>query len=202
MRIQILTLLTLFTLIPAWGQEKREAKSSGGATGEPIKVHGHWLIEIRNPDGKLAMRREIENSLITGTTGAGDDMLSAMLTGAVTPGQWVIQLNVTNSGPTVTYFIVQGGTARGCASCNNLTVSTANSATQIVLQGVFLPITTAGTIQSFGTLMNVCPATVNPTACFTGATFSSDYAFSGTTISGMPVTVGQLVAVTVTLSFS
>jgi hypothetical protein len=34
------------------------------ATGpqEGIKVHGHWVIEVRNPDGKVATRREFENA--------------------------------------------------------------------------------------------------------------------------------------------
>lgn len=30
---------------------------------EGITVHGHWVIEIRDPDGKLAEHREFENSL-------------------------------------------------------------------------------------------------------------------------------------------
>ena len=32
---------------------------------EGIKVHGHWTIDIRQPDGTLATHREFENSLIT-----------------------------------------------------------------------------------------------------------------------------------------
>lgn len=34
-----------------------------GAPSEGIKVHGHWTIEIRNPDGSLASHSEFENSL-------------------------------------------------------------------------------------------------------------------------------------------
>jgi hypothetical protein len=30
-----------------------------------IKVHGHWTIEVRNPDGTLAKHSEFENSLAT-----------------------------------------------------------------------------------------------------------------------------------------
>jgi hypothetical protein len=37
-------------------------KSKGGKD-EGIKVHGHWVLEIRNPDGSLASRKEFENSL-------------------------------------------------------------------------------------------------------------------------------------------
>jgi Na+-transporting methylmalonyl-CoA/oxaloacetate decarboxylase gamma subunit len=32
-------------------------------THEGIKVHGHWTIEVKNPDGKLVTHREFENSL-------------------------------------------------------------------------------------------------------------------------------------------
>ena len=30
---------------------------------EGIKVHGHWEMEVRNPDGTLVTRREFENEL-------------------------------------------------------------------------------------------------------------------------------------------
>ena len=35
-----------------------------GAQKEGIKVHGHWTIDIRNPDGTLAQHHEFENALI------------------------------------------------------------------------------------------------------------------------------------------
>jgi hypothetical protein len=38
------------------------AKPQGGPQ-EGIKVHGHWVIEVRNPDGTLSTRREFENGL-------------------------------------------------------------------------------------------------------------------------------------------
>ena len=38
-----------------------EARRSGGPQ-EGIKVHGHWVVEISNPDGTLADRREFENA--------------------------------------------------------------------------------------------------------------------------------------------
>ena len=40
----------------------REKSSDGGHEG--IKVHGHWTIEVHNPDGTLATHREFENSLL------------------------------------------------------------------------------------------------------------------------------------------
>jgi len=38
------------------------AKPAGGQQ-EGIKVHGHWVIEVRNPNGTLASRSEFENAL-------------------------------------------------------------------------------------------------------------------------------------------
>jgi len=45
-----------------------EAPSSGG-----VKVHGHWTIDIKNPDGKITTHREFENSL---DPNAGADVLT------------------------------------------------------------------------------------------------------------------------------
>src|SRR5262245_30060795 len=38
----------------------------GGGQAEGIKVHGHWTIEVKNQDGTLASRHEVENELYTG----------------------------------------------------------------------------------------------------------------------------------------
>ena len=34
---------------------------------EGIKVHGHWTIEVRGPDGRLVERRQFENALVPAT---------------------------------------------------------------------------------------------------------------------------------------
>jgi hypothetical protein len=31
-----------------------------------LKIHGHWVVEVKRPDGTLADRREFENSYIGG----------------------------------------------------------------------------------------------------------------------------------------
>ena len=51
-----------------------EERSSGDGSHEGIKVHGHWTIEVRNPDGRLVAHREFENSLA-----GGGQLLSALL---------------------------------------------------------------------------------------------------------------------------
>src|SRR5439155_9641455 len=43
--------------------------------GDGIKVHGHWTIDVRNPDGALASHNEFENALEPG----GASALSGLL---------------------------------------------------------------------------------------------------------------------------
>jgi hypothetical protein len=65
-----------------------------------VNVHGHWVIDVKNPDGTLARHVEFENSLDPGFTILGQNLpggaafLSALMTGqAVAPvGSWMILL--------------------------------------------------------------------------------------------------------------
>src|SRR5215469_7481393 len=68
----------------AQNQEEESAPQAAGETnskGGPsvgIKVHGHWTIDVRNPDGTLVTHREFENSLIPGS-GFGAGALATFL---------------------------------------------------------------------------------------------------------------------------
>ena len=46
---------------------------------EGIKVHGHWVIEVKNPDGKVTTRREFENSLAGPNGSDGSNLLAGLL---------------------------------------------------------------------------------------------------------------------------
>ncbi len=48
--------------VAAKAKSPATAKPSG-AQHEGIKVHGHWIIEVRNPDGTLVSHHEFENAL-------------------------------------------------------------------------------------------------------------------------------------------
>lgn len=80
---------------------------------EGITVHGHWTIEVKNPDGSLAKHVEFENSLVTPTnfplasmTGSqalvallsGSASLNTTVTGATGTSPWLIDLESLNSG--------------------------------------------------------------------------------------------------------
>lgn len=59
-----------------------------------IKVHGHWTIEIRNPDGSLASHSEFENSL----EGRGKSTLADILGNFRTVLSWAITVDDESVG--------------------------------------------------------------------------------------------------------
>jgi hypothetical protein len=68
-------------------QAAKPAAPKGQSEG--IRVHGHWMIEVKNPDGKVTARREFENSVQP----AGESYLAALLAGNNSPGGLSILLN-------------------------------------------------------------------------------------------------------------
>lgn len=59
---------------------------------EAIKVHGHWTIDVRNPDGTLVTHREFENAL----TSEGSTTLGRLLVRQQTSGGWLVRLENRN----------------------------------------------------------------------------------------------------------
>jgi hypothetical protein len=66
---------------------------------EGIGIHGHWTIEVRNPDGTLARHVEFENGLCISqangnqtTFEGGDQIIATLLAGATSIGGWEILL--------------------------------------------------------------------------------------------------------------
>jgi hypothetical protein len=88
----------------ATAKSQTGAKTRGGPQ-EGIKIHGHWVIEVRNPDGTLATRREFENSLET----QGQQNLAALLARAASGGHWLISFDGFTSGPCPDAFRSSGG---------------------------------------------------------------------------------------------
>src|ERR1035438_8313432 len=78
--------------------EDKPGKPEARGKSEGIKVHGHWVIEIRNPDGSLASRHEFENALVTGIGGGPTALVSLLVPG---PGSfssmWDIELGMNNA---------------------------------------------------------------------------------------------------------
>lgn len=75
------------------GTAQEVARTEPGATSEGIKVHGSWVIEIRDPDGTLVAHREIENALTGGAT------LSSFLARQDTVGLWYVRVAAISNHP-------------------------------------------------------------------------------------------------------
>jgi hypothetical protein len=80
---------------------------------EGIKLHGHWTIEVRNPNGTVASHQEFENSL----TGGGALTLISLMLGSSVPAFYEVILEDSSGGgpcqpfPTntaATYCVLRG----------------------------------------------------------------------------------------------
>jgi len=67
--------------------DSRSSQSSG-TPNEGIKIHGHWVIDVRNPDGTLTTHREFDNAL----TSNGAQVLAKLLSRQNKAGRWAILL--------------------------------------------------------------------------------------------------------------
>jgi hypothetical protein len=204
------------------------AKSDGLAQG--MKVHGHWVIDVKNPDGTLASHNEFENSLETSAQG----FMVGLLSGYMVPGDWMVVLGAQSgagpcNGPSYQFCgIVRSAAtfpAQGYCNLYYCTGSTLaygyNFGTgfagpfSIVLTGSITSNQT-GTVGSVFTLLNLCANTpfstgVNPSgietsspaSCVAQTAPATWYGpFTQANITPIAVTSGQLVQVIVTLTFS
>ena len=170
----------------------QEAPSGGGAGSDAIKVHGHWRVDIVNPDGSLDRTVEFENALLA----SGAEALAKLLVGqGVARDGWRI---VVGSG---------GGPAGPCASeCHieDVTAELPNPG-EIRLSG-----STAaeqdGTVGAVATTVPICDGSATtPADCLgSNAVFTQKIAGddAGDEFDPVPVTAGQLMQFIVTLSFS
>ncbi len=231
-----------------------EASAQKGQS-EGIKVHGHWIIEVRNPDGKVVERREFENSLDPGgfvfppiphggPVPGGAAFLSAAMTStsstmATPAGSWAIILapgSLSNLASTVgspcsfssslltfgACFLSQPGGGNApfsiAGECGVQLWSCNLAATPLGTNGFQLSGSVAAT--QTGTVSEV--ATMNwglcgPAASLPGCPFAKSFGVAsltskpldGNTTAGaaagdpnpVPVSAGQTIAVTVTISF-
>jgi hypothetical protein len=77
-------------------QEGSPKPSKPGSEG--VKVHGHWVLQVKNADGTLGEKREFDNSLVNGSSQEGDFFLTGLLSGNLTIGDMSIGLISGASG--------------------------------------------------------------------------------------------------------
>lgn len=182
-----------------------ELRATGRGSHEGIKVHGHWTIEVRNPDGSVVTHREFENALFPSPA------LASILARQAAAGFWTIALfpgtvcgNTNNAGCS----IAEPTNTISLFNSNNLNVTV--SGNSLVLSGTVLA-SGGGSITTVQTDSQACPATVAPSSpCQSwpngpnlGFGAGGGFIFTSTDPSpAISVSAGQTVAVTVNISFS
>lgn len=178
---------------------------------EGIKVHGHWTIEVRNPDGKLVTHREFENSLTTASGYTGSVVLTDLLAGTRTGGAWEIILVTPNASLHI--FQPNSPSAEICneAACSpNLSVvagTTQNPGTLTFTGFVTVPASQTSITQVV-TDTWACIPTELPAACATLSLTdvnngnANDFTFTSANLSpAITISPGQVVQATVNITF-
>jgi hypothetical protein len=203
--------------IAAAGDEKTSAP---GGVHEGIKVHGHWTVVVRNPDGSLGAQREFENALYVD----GPLSLATSLGRSATVGLWFLSVGFAdfNSGPclknSAPFFCVLTESAdtidRNQPNADfyfpTLTVNAPfqpdPNAGTLTLAGTFT-VQNAGPIGSVASAVGACAPNVAPASCIlppgSGYQVLGQQSFTVAHLTTpLNVTVGQVVQVTVVFSFS
>lgn len=188
---------------------EQETATPSKPGSEGIKVHGHWKIVVKNPDGTVATTSEFENSLITsaGNTG-GDTFLVGLLAGETTATlDWNVQWAYTGGGCTQAFC-----TQTSYAPSMQLFASTPTSPAKFQLTAN-VPAPSALSIIAVYTNPIGCytlspPLSTSSAQCNEGGTLpygvsAGNWIFTGTSLpTPVAVVAGQVVIFTVTISFS
>jgi len=89
-----IALVALLTVSPGLMYAPPAHAQGGESRVEGIKVHGRWVIEIRDPDGTLVTHREFDNGL----TGIGKEHLRSLLGERGVARYWAIELGSSGAG--------------------------------------------------------------------------------------------------------
>lgn len=190
------------------GSSEAAEKSPDNASHQDIKVHGHWTIEVRNPDGMLVTHREFENSLVQ----AGASFLASLLGRNYSVSFWMVEVfqsggagpcNGQGGASGVQCFIVDPNSFTPAPNIfQNLSVTTASTsagAKQLILSGTATAAVTSA-IDTVYTQLGYCRGTVAPSPLCPA---SGQTVFTAATVSpAVNVSTGQTIAITVAISFS
>ncbi|MBC8273346.1 MAG: hypothetical protein H8E40_00025 [Chloroflexi bacterium] len=172
---------------------------SGGGTQEGIKVHGHWTIEVSDPDGTLVERREFDNAFVD------SGILARLLARQRTVAFWRIKLIPDTPLEYYAVDILEATDgAQGTYVFKTLTVESINTggnAGTIILSGTATAPHDDKITMVYTNLCTVLSHNAPSAPQFTGVLYESGFTESALS-PGVDVTEGQQVAVTVVISFS
>jgi len=184
------------------GTESTQATlASSGGPNEAIQVHGHWNIEVINPDGTLANRQEFDNTLVD----MGKSVLESLLVGENSAGMWMVRLTATQqaSSPFASGsgWIIDNRYT-GTPSSAPDTFYTLDVARDPITPGVFTLTGTAtatkdGGINFVATQLETCDASTAPSAC---TELQASNEFTMASFNTVDVVAGQQILVEVNIS--
>jgi hypothetical protein len=204
-----------------------ERQPRGGDDG--ITVHGHWTIEVKNPDGKLVSHREFENGLLSGAVGGGATLLSAFLGRAITPGSWWVEIRDPTALQTIAIAEESSAAEAGCKDivppkggsfiCSATPLSIiAPTLKSGGLAGSTLTLTGSATVpKGFPSAIGyvesdnfACAPSTSAQSCYDGSGLENTFPLTarfltgatGTPTAPVSVTPGQTVSVKVVISFA
>lgn len=174
---------------------------------EGLRVHGHWTIEVRDPDGKLVLRREFDNALVIPT---GATHLANIMGRARTVGLW----RINTLGADQICEATPGGSPAACeivestdglisnTAFKTLTVGVSGSVpAELVLNGSLVAQRT-GAIEQVRTFNLYCANVTSPAACPNSTAAGADMVTGTVLVSPIAVQAGQQVQVRVAITFS
>jgi hypothetical protein len=206
--IAAVALLLAFVVIPgsSTGTESTTVAATPGSPSEGITVHGHWTVDVLNPDGSLAEHREFENALAVD----GRYLLSTILAGKLTPGPWLIMIDGTNSpckyqNTNSSCMICEPGDNDATKSnfFSNLTVNFAStSTTTTLLFNGSITVTNTSNIDKVYTYLRHCGPNISHEDCNGSNIVSGFYNFTNAVLSPtIAVQAGQIIQVSIVISF-
>lgn len=206
------------------------SQSGEDSVHQGVKMHGHWIIDVKNPDGSLVEHRDFENAL----EGGGQGFLVGLMSGYLVPGNYMIVMGPqSGNGACVATFqwcgiVTSLTTYPGAGYCGSyycgtgLTV-TPNLGSSGLSEGPFslvlagsITANQTGTIGSVYSLISTCAnigysGTVNPSTMESSSPVSCVSQISPepwfgplsqANITPIAVANGQIIQVTVTITFS
>ena len=203
-------------------EEENGATSEHKPGEEGIKVHGHWILDVKDKDGKLVEHRDFHNALV----GDGATTLITLLAGMSSAEGLEVGLATAADPYAYGLYVPSSAFATACpnyftyACYANLTRSFGSNTqtsklNSIILTGSIPGLAAGYTVTTVYTLVNTCgvasgtaATTVAPASCTANinATSSANQfyisQFTTTTVTPLTVQPGQSLSVSVTLSFS
>jgi hypothetical protein len=174
-------------------------ESSGPGT-ENIEVHGHWTIEVRNPDGQTAEYLEFEN-LYTPVS----NFLPRVLSREYTLGSYIVRLSgpedpcLNGSGERFACYVVEPEfPLMSSYNHHNLTVGIQDHS--VVLNGHAIA-QIDGPINEVATLNSLCEGDTTPSAVCVTEAHGGSWFTEKSLADPISIVEGQQVLVTVELSF-